>query len=107
MSGATGPAQGIQTKRKGCIDAARARKIFGRLDGLYKTAKLAADPGYWPYDSQGLTMVAFPDAKGTRWIANDETTAAQMSGVVQRLIDAARAVLHEQDLHPGQRTSGG
>jgi hypothetical protein len=105
MSGPAGSGQGVQTKRKGCMDAGKAAKIFGRLDKLYKTAKLAADPGYWPYDSQNLTMVGFPDAKGTLWIASNQATAAAMSGAAQGLIDSAKAVLHQQDLHPEQRRS--
>lgn len=97
--GAAGSGQSVQTKRKGCIDAGKAEKLFGRLDKLYKNAKLAADPGYWPYDEQGLTLVGFP-AKGTLWIANDEATARAFSDAVQGLIAAAKAVLHQQDLHP-------
>lgn len=102
LSGPTGAGQGVESKRKGCMDAGKAEKIFRGLDQLYKNAKLTADPGYWPYDSQGLTMVAFPDAKGTLWIAGEEKTATAMSRVVQRLIQGAHAVLSEQELHSSQ-----
>jgi len=105
MTGPSESGQGVQSKRKGCMDTSKAAGIFGRLDKLYKTAKLAADPGYWPYDSQNLTMVGFPDAKGTLWIASDEATAAAMSQAAQSLIDSAQAVLHQQDLPPERRSS--
>lgn len=107
MSGPGGDGQRVQTKRKGCMDAAWALKVFGQLDKLYKTAKLAADPGYWPYDKENLTMVGFPDAEGTLWIANDEATAAAMSRVVRQLIDRAQAMLRQQDLHSGEKPPEG
>ncbi len=102
--GTASSGQSVQTKRKGCVDAGKAEQLFGPLDKLYKDAKLAADPGYWPYDDQGLTLVGFPDAKGTLWIAGDEATARALSDAVQPLIKAAESVTHQQDLHPEQRS---